>query len=212
MLKNKFKDLQKINSNIKDNITNNIKYQGIKKMTNIEGIKIAEKIQKKNLPELKLTKLKTRPESESENEYRGKSINNTNTQLNTKNPSNLSKKKKSHSLMKRNDLVFPKINNNINEYEHFEKKFALHNNNIPKKKNQKIGLHTGNNNINNIALLQGNLLKNEKNKDYEGDKSDKIYSKNETLNIQKVKSKIPNCAGNSNNIKNMHQSKLKSKK
>jgi len=210
MLKNKFKDLQKINSNIKDNITNNIKYQGIKKMTNIEGIKIAEKIQKKNLPELKLTKLKTRPESESENEYRGKSINNTNTQLNTKNPSNLSKKKKSHSLMKRNDLVFPKINNNINEYEHFEKKFALHNNNIPKKKNQKIGLHTGNNNINNIALLQGNLLKNEKNKDYEGDKSDKIYSKNETLNIQKVKSKIPKCAGNSNNIKNMHQSKLKS--
>ena len=210
MMKNKFKDLQKINSNIKDNITNNIKYQGIKKMTNIEGIKIAEKIQKKNLPELKLTKLKTRPESESENEYRGKSINNTNTQLNTKNPSNLSKKKKSHSLMKRNDLVFPKINNNINEYEHFEKKFTLHNNNIPKKKNQKIGLHTGNNNINNIALLQGNLLKNEKNKDYEGDKSDKIYSKNETLNIQKVKSKIPKCAGNSNNIKNMHQSKLKS--
>ena len=210
MMKNKFKDLQKINSNIKDNITNNIKYQGIKKMTNIEGIKIAEKIQKKNLPELKLTKLKTRPESESENEYRGKSINNTNTQLNTKNPSNLSKKKKSHSLMKRNDLVFPKINNNINEYEHFEKKFTLHNNNIPKKKNQKIGLHTGNNNINNIALLQGNLLKNEKNKDYEGDKSDKIFSKNETLNIQKVKSKIPKCAGNSNNIKNMHQSKLKS--
>jgi len=210
MMKNKFKDFQKINSNIKDNITNNIKYQGIKKMTNIEGIKIAEKIQKKNLPELKLTKLKTRPESESENEYRGKSINNTNTQLNTKNPSNLSKKKKSHSLMKRNDLVFPKINNNINEYEHFEKKFTLHNNNIPKKKNQKIGLHTGNNNINNIALLQGNLLKNEKNKDYEGDKSDKIYSKNETLNIQKVKSKIPKCAGNSNNIKNMHQSKLKS--
>ena len=210
MMKNKFKDLQKINSNIKDNITNNIKYQGIKKMTNIEGIKIAEKIQKKNLPELKLTKLKTRPESESENEYRGKSINNTNTQLNTKNPSNLSKKKKSHSLMKRNDLVFPKINNNINEYEHFEKKFTLHNNNIPKKKNQKIGLHTGNNNINNIALLQGNLLKNEKNKDYEGDKSDKIFSKNETLNIQKVKSKIPKCAGNSNNIKNIHQSKLKS--
>jgi len=210
MMKNKFKDLQKINSNIKDNITNIINYQGIKKMTNIEGIKIAEKIQKKNLPELKLTKLKTRPESESENEYRGKSINNTNTQLNTKNPSNLSKKKKSHSLMKRNDLVFPKINNNINEYEHFEKKFTLHNNNIPKKKNQKIGLHTGNNNINNIALLQGNLLKNEKNKDYEGDKSDKIYSKNETLNIQKVKSKIPKCAGNSNNIKNMHQSKLKS--
>ena len=209
MLKNKYKDLQKINSNIKDNINNNIKFQGMKKMSNIEGIKIAEKMQKKNLPELKLTKLKTRPESESDNDYRGKSINNTNMPLNSKNQSNLSKKKKSHSLMKKNDLVFPKINNNLNEFEHYEKKFTLQHNNIPKKKNQKIGLHNGNNNINNnIALLQGSLLKNDKNKDFEGDKNDKIFSKNETLNIQKVKSKIPKCS--TNNIKNIHQPKLKS--
>ncbi len=209
MLKNKYKDLQKINSNIKDNINNNIKFQGMKKMSNIEGIKIAEKMQKKNLPELKLTKLKTRPESESDNDYRGKSINNTNMPLNSKNQSNLSKKKKSHSLMKKNDLVFPKINNNLNEYEHYDKKFTLQHNNIPKKKNQKIGLHNGNNNINNnIALLQGSLLKNDKNKDIEGDKNDKIFSKKETLNIQKVKAKIPKCS--TNNIKNIHQPKLKS--
>ena len=209
MLKNKYKDLQKINSNIKDNINNNIKFQGMKKISNIEGIKIPEKMQKKNLPELKLAKLKTRPESESENEYRGKSINNTNMPLNSKNQSNLSKKKKSHSLMKKNDLVFPKINNNMNEYEHYDKKFALQHNNIPKKKNQKIGLHNGNNINNNIALLQGGLLKNDKNKDFEGDKNDKLFSKNETLNIQKVKSKIPKCSNN-NNIKNIHQTKLKS--
>ena len=209
MLKNKYKDLQKINSNVKDNINNNIKFQGMKKMSNIEGIKIAEKMQKKNLPELKLTKLKTRPESESDNDYRGKSINNTNMPLNSKNQSNLSKKKKSHSLMKKNDLVFPKINNNLNEYEHYDKKFTLQHNNIPKKKNQKIGLHNGNNNINNnIALLQGSLLKNDKNKDIEGDKNDKIFSKKETLNIQKVKAKIPKCS--TNNIKNIHQPKLKS--
>ena len=86
MLKNKFKDLQKINSNIKDNLTNNTKYQGIKKMNNIDNMKIPEKIPKKNLPELKLAKLKTRPDSESDNDYRGKSINNINTQLNSKNP------------------------------------------------------------------------------------------------------------------------------
>ena len=105
MLKNKLKDLQKITPNLKDNITNNIKYQGIKKISNIDNMKTQEKIQKKNLPELKLAKIKTKPDSDSENEYRGKSINNK--QLNNK--SLLSKKKKSHSLRKINDLVFPKI-------------------------------------------------------------------------------------------------------
>ena len=212
MLKNKFKDLQKINPNLKDNITNNIKYQGIKKMTNVDNMKIPEKISKKNLPELKLTKLKTRPDTESENEYRGKSINNINIQLNSKNPSNLMRKKKSHSLMKKKELVFPKINNNVNEFERFDRKLALHNNNKLKKKNQKLGLHNINNsNINNIALLQGGILKNDKNKDFEGDKNDKIFTKNEALNIQKVKSKIPKCPTNTNNtIKNNHQQKLKS--
>ena len=216
MLKNKFKDLQKINSNIKDNLSNNMKYQGIKKMNNIDNMKIPEKIPKKNLPELKLTKLKTRPDSESDNDYRGKSINNTNTQLNSKNPSNITRKKKSHSLMKKNELVFPKINNNINEFEHFDRKLALHNNhnnNIPKKKNQKLNLHNNNinNNINNMALLQGGILKNEDKKDHENDKKDKIFSKNETLNIQKVKAKIPKCPTNNIGvIKNTHQQKLKS--
>ena len=66
MLKNKLKDLQKINPNLKDNINNNIKYQGIKKLTNIDNAKIQEKIQKKKFPELKLTKIKTIQDSESE--------------------------------------------------------------------------------------------------------------------------------------------------
>ena len=215
MLKNKLKDLQRINPNLKDNITNNNNYQGIKKMANIDNMKIPEKIQKKNLPELKLAKIKNRPDSESENEYRGKSLNNTNMQLNSKNPSNISKKKKSHSLMKKKELVFPKINNNnVNEYEYFDKKFALHNN-IPKKKNvQKYGLQNGANSVNNIALLQAGLLKNDINKDFEMDKnekSDKLFSKkNETLNIQKMKTKISKGSPNNSNIKNIHQQKLKS--
>jgi len=212
-LKNKLKDLQKINPNLKDNINNNIKYQGIKKLTNIDNAKIQEKIQKKKFPELKLTKIKTIQDSESENEYRGKSINNINIQqLNVKNPSNLPKKKKSHSLMKKNELVFPKINNNINEIDHCDKKYGLHNNNIQKKKSQKLGLHNVNNNI---ALLQGGILKNEKNKDFEGDKNDKIHIKNEAINIPKVKSKIPipkypPPPNNNNNIKSILQPKLKS--
>ena len=207
MLKNKLKDLQKITPNLKDNITNNIKYQGIKKISNIDNMKTQEKIQKKNLPELKLAKIKTKPDSDSENEYRGKSINNK--QINNKNL--LSKKKKSLSLRKINDLVFPKINNNINEFDYYDKKYALnniHNNhnthNIQKKKNN-FGQLNGNNNI---ALLQAGFLKNDKIKDFEGDKNDKLHTKNEVLNIQKVKTKIPKPQNN--NIKNIHQPKLKS--
>ena len=202
MLKNK---LQKITPNLKDNITNNIKHQGMKKMANIDNMKTQEKIQKKNLPEIKLAKIKTKPDSDSENEHRGKNINNTNLPLNNKNLLNL--KKKSHSLMKKNELIFPKINSNMNELD-YDKKFSVHNvhnnHNIQKKKSN-FGLHNGNSNI---ALLQGGLLKNDKNKDFEGDKNDKLHTKNETLNIQKVKSKIPKPQ--INNIKSIHQPKLKS--
>ena len=211
MLINKLKDLQKINSSFKDNITNSIKYQGIKKFVNIDNMKMQEKT-KKNLPELKLTKLKKRPDTEFENDYRGKSINNTNIQLNVKKHQNHSKKQKSHSLMKKNDIIFPKISNkNLGEYGSFDKRFDIKNN-INKKQNFKLGLYNGNNNINNIAHLPSRLLKIDKNKDFEVDKNDKIFQKNETLNIQKVKSKIPKYPINSktkNNINKIQQKKLK---
>ena len=42
MLKNKLKDFQKINPNLKDNLSNNIKYQSIKKIGNIDNAKIPE--------------------------------------------------------------------------------------------------------------------------------------------------------------------------
>ena len=222
MLKNKLKDFQKINPNLKDNLTNNIKYQTIKKIGNIDNAKIQEKVPKKNLPELKLMKLKSRLEYDSENDYRGKSINNINIQqLNVK--TNIPKKKKSRSLMKKNELVFPKINNNnnnFNDIDIFDKKFPMLNTNnngninnlnnlntlntLNKKKNQKFGLHNNNN------ILQTGLLKNDKKKDIDGDKSNnRLYPKNETLNIQKIKNKIPKCPPN-NNIKTIQDKKLKS--
>ena len=219
MLKSKLKDFQKINPNLKDNLTNNIKYQTIKKIGNIDNAKIPEKVPKKNLPELKLMKLKSRLEYDTENDYRGKSINNINIQqLNVK--TNLPKKKKSRSLMKKNELVFPKINNNnnnFNDVDIFDKKFPMLNTNnngninnlnnlntLNKKKNQKFGLHSGSN------ILQTGLLKNDKKKDIDGDKSNnRLYPKNETLNIQKIKTKIPKCTPN-NNIKTIQDKKLKS--
>ena len=221
MLKNKLKDFQKINPNLKDNLTNNIKYQTMKKIGNLDNAKIQEKVQKKNFPELKLLKLKSRIEYDSENDYRGKSINNINIQqLNVK--TNLPKKKKSRSLMKKNELVFPKINNNnnVNEIDIFDKRFPMLNNNngninnlnnlnninnLNKKKNTKFGLHNSN------TILQTGLLKNDKKKDIEGDKNNnRLYPKNETLNIQKIKSKIPKCPPNNNNIKTIQEKKLKS--
>ena len=218
MIKNKLKDFQKINPNLKDNLTHNIKFQTIKKMTNFDNAKIPEKAPKKNLPELKLMKIKSRLDYDTENDYRGKSINNINIQqINVK--TNLPKKKKSRSSMKKSELVFPKINNNnnnLNEIDTFEKRFSLMNNNnanmnninnintLNKKKPQKFGLHTTNN------KLQGGLLKNDKNKDIDGDKNNnRFYQKNETLNIQKIKSKIPKCPPN-NNIKTIQDKKLKS--
>ena len=182
-------------------------------MTNFDNAKIPEKIPKKNLPELKLIKLKSRLDYDSENDFRGKSINNINIQqINVK--TNIPKKKKSRSLMKKNELVFPKINNNnnnnLNEIDIFEKRFSMLNNNngninnLNKKKPQKFGLHNGNNKI------QGGLLKNDKNKDIDGDKNNnRLYPKNETINIQKIKSKIPKCPPN-NNIKTIQDKKLKS--
>ena len=215
MLKNKLKDFQKINPNLKENLTHNIKYQTIKKMTNFDNTKMPEKVPKKNLPELKLIKLKSRLEYDSENDYRGKSINNINIQqINVK--TNIPKKKKSRSSIKKNELVFPKINNNNNnnnEIDIFEKRFSMLNNKndnitnintLNKKKPQKYGLHTNNN------KLQTGLLKNDKNKDIDGDKNNnRLYPKNETINIQKIKSKIPKCPPN-NNIKTIQDKKLKS--
>ena len=77
-------------------------------------------------------------------------------------------------------------------------------NTLNKKKNQKFGLHSGSN------ILQTGLLKNDKKKDIDGDKSNnRLYPKNETLNIQKIKTKIPKCTPN-NNIKTIQDKKLKS--
>ena len=58
MLKNKLKDFQKINPNLKDNLTNNIKYQTIKKIGNLDNTKIQEKVQKKKFSRIKIIKNK----------------------------------------------------------------------------------------------------------------------------------------------------------
>ena len=59
-----------------------------------------------------------------------------------------------------------------------------------------MGIHNTNN------LIQDGLLKSDKNKDIDGDKNNnRLYPKNETLNIQKIKTKIQKCPSNNINIK-----------
>jgi len=66
------KEFQNMNPILKDNFINN-KFP-LNKISMNENINFSEKIPKKNLPELKLTKLKLRPgaEQESDNNYQNK--------------------------------------------------------------------------------------------------------------------------------------------
>ena len=173
--KTKLKDLQKITPTIKTN-ANFSKNIMSKRMSNNDNIKLYPK---KHLPELKLTKLKSRPDSDTENEVRGKSLNNNQNQI-KKTPS-VVKKQKSHSLMKKKEVVFPKINNNNGGEDYFENKY--HNNIKKLRNNNKLNIY--NTNTSNMQIFSGNLLKNEKDIDSKFEKSD----------IQKIKNKIPKHPG-----------------
>ena len=174
--KAKLKDLQKITPTIKTN-SNFSKNIMSKRINNNENIKLYPK---KHLPELKLTKLKPRPDSEKENEVRGKSLNNNQNQ--NKKTTSVVKKQKSHSLMKKKEIVFPKINSNNNGGEdYFENKF--HNNIKKLRNNNKLNIY--NTNTSNVQLFSGALIKNEND----------IESKFEKSEIQKIKTKIPKHPG-----------------
>lgn len=74
MKNDKLKD--KIYPKISEDTNVNTLFKGITKKININDIKKTNKIPKKNLPELKLTNLKSRTGIEFQNKFRGKSINN----------------------------------------------------------------------------------------------------------------------------------------
>ena len=174
--KAKLKDLQKITPAIKTNSNYNKNLMS-KRLSNIDNLKLYPK---KALPELKLTKFKSRPDSENENEIRGKSLNKNQNQ--TKKTNSVVKKQKSYSLLKKKEVIFPKINSNNNGNEdYFENKF--HNNIKKLRNNNKLNIY--NSNSSNMQLFSGNLLKNE----------NEINSKFEKSETQKLKSKIPKHPG-----------------
>ena len=78
-----------------------------------ENFKITEQVPKNNLPELKLTKLKIRPGSDPEQNQQ-KEKNKINTKTGLKFAPFIPKVHKNHTLIKKAELMFPKIKNATN--------------------------------------------------------------------------------------------------
>ena len=220
MLKSKLKESQKLNFNRKDNYINTSKCQ---RSTLYDNIRFIDKMPKRNLPELRLTKIKIRSESENENEFRGKNINNTNSQVAYKTTTRqLAKKQKSQSLIKRTDFMFPKIKNstnngfkNYNTFNDFENNMIITNynyfggNNNTKKniihstRNSKTkGLHVGNSNndCNNINVIQNGFIY---------DKEKESFNQNYTVNIHNVKPKSMKYSKNNKSLPSKIPTKIK---
>ena len=192
MKNDKLKD--KIYPKISEDTNVNTLFKGITKKININDIKKTNKIPKKNLPELKLTNLKSRTGIEFQNKFRGKSINNISfSPANQKNNS-ISKKQECRSLNK-NEKLFPKLNSNnnknISDFNFFDKK-NISLNNFTNRKNFKIRIN--NNIFVNKESKNNEDLDNEKERELSY-KNKRNIMKNEIINVNNNKtklSKIPN--------------------
>ena len=205
------KEFQKANQILKDNFISN-KYPQSRRPMLHENIKVPNQLPKKNLPELKLSKLKIRPVSDPELEHKEKNKISNKTGLNY--VPFVPKVHKNHNIIKRAELMFPKIKNatNSNFFEQQDKNnivitnynknnFAIRNNkfsskrkNIHSKRSDKIKTLYGtyginskniNNNINNINSnsIPNRLDFNEKVNDIEKSNAENINNSNGNLNM-----------------------------
>ena len=110
------KEFQNLNPILKDNYFNN-KYTRSGKTIIYENMKYLDKAPKKNLPELKLAKINMRPGSNSETEQSDNKIS-IKTDLRY---IPLIPKKKKNVLVKKTELMFPKIKNETNNDFYTEK-------------------------------------------------------------------------------------------
>ena len=196
MLKSQLEEQNKLFKNLKDEVIN--KYRKGINTLNIDNKKIGGRF----LNELNCINSKTRPGTESQDKNRVTSIKNlTIVQSNEKN-----RLKIQSTLMKKNELSFPKINSvknkNINEFNYF----SIYNNNASSKWINNYGIINKDNNnkffkkislINNEEDKDNNIFlkKNKKIKEKNSrENSYKINKKNETINDQNKKltiDKIP---------------------
>ena len=101
MYKKKLKEINMINSPLENDQSKN---QPIKKVNIINNQKLQENFKRRNLPELKLSKLKSKIPLETDNDIK------EDNSLKLK-PLNIIRKPKSKSQMKNREIVFPKIKN-----------------------------------------------------------------------------------------------------
>ena len=169
MLRKKLKEIQKDNSNSPNkDLSNANKIQTIKSLNPSVNYRKIEKITKNNLPELRLSRLKSRIESEINSTY--KTINQSN--INIKNISEIQNKKiilnnklKHNSLSKKSDIVFPKIANSL-KHNNLLKQYEKYNNNdLSSNSNNEVNncsisneyRNNNNNTINNPYLILNKL-------------------------------------------------------
>ena len=106
------KEFHKTTSTLKDNLAQNKFVQNRRSLVH-ENLKITDQIPKNNLPELKLSKLKIRPGSDPEQD-KPKEKNKISTKTGLKYVPFIPKAHKTNTLIKKAELMFPKIKNATN--------------------------------------------------------------------------------------------------
>ena len=166
-----------------------ILFKGITKKININDIKKTNRIPKKNLPELKLTNLKSRTGTEFQKKFRGKSINNISFSPSNQKNDSIPKKQECHSLNKKEKL-FPKLNSinnkNISDFNFFDNK-NISLNNFTNRRNYKIRINS--NIFVNKESKNNEDLDNEKERELSY-KNKRNVMKNEIINSNNIKTKL----------------------
>ena len=182
MFKKKLKELRMGNNSLENDISHQNKYQPIKKVNIINNQKLPDNFTRRNLPELKLSKLKSRFPLETDTDVKEDS----NNSLIKVKPINNIRKPKSRSQLKNRDVIFPKIKNvfpNVGNFENSKNKnnFPIYNYN---------NIHNINNyNISHIQKTQPRP---------------NTYNMNNPINIHKVRNTFPI----NSNPKSIQQKKL----
>ena len=154
------KEFHKTTSALKDNLLQN-KFPQSRRSLVHESFKITDQLPKNNLPELKLTKLKIRPGSDPEQDH-PKDKNKISIKTGLKYIPFIPKAHKNHTLIKKAELMFPKIKNATNT-NFFEQQQENNNNMIITNFNKNnLAFH---NNLNKFA---------QKRKGIQSKRSDKI--------------------------------------
>ncbi len=216
MFKKKLKELRMGNSSLENEQNHQNKYQPIKKVNIINNQKFPDNFTKRNLPELKLSKLKSKIALETDNESKEEG----NNSLQKIKPLNNIRKPKSRSQMKNRDVIFPKIKNvfpNVNQVDNKQtKNFPIHNfHNVHNIHNYNLSHNSHNiqpipnaNNINNpinIHKIKNNLPMNSNNKNIPQKKLNKIKKdNNDSYHTHSLISNNINLNNNNIHIQNPH--------